>query len=41
MMKNYHQSVEINHNPNWTYIPDHLIESKLLVVPDEAKLMCY
>ena len=22
MMKNYDQSVEINHNPNWRYIPD-------------------
>ena len=23
MMKNYDQSVEIKHNPNWSYIPDH------------------
>ena len=23
MMKNYDQWVEINHNPNWPYIPDH------------------
>ena len=23
MMKNYEHSVEINHNPNWPYIPDH------------------
>ena len=23
MMKNYDQSVEINHNPKWPYIPDH------------------
>ena len=23
MMKNYDQSVEINHNPNWSYIPDY------------------
>ena len=23
MMKNYDQSVKINHNPNWFYIPDH------------------
>ena len=22
-MKNYNESVEINHNPNWLYIPDH------------------
>ena len=23
MMKNYDQSIEINHHPNWPYIPDH------------------
>ena len=23
MMKNYDESVEINHNPNWPFIPDH------------------
>ena len=23
-MKKFYQSVEINHNPNWPYIPDHL-----------------
>ena len=23
MMKNYDQSVKINHNPKWPYIPDH------------------
>ena len=23
MMKNYDQSVEVNHDPNWSYIPDH------------------
>ena len=23
MMKNYNQLVEINHNPNFLYIPDH------------------
>ena len=22
-MKNYNQTVEIDHNPNWSYIPDH------------------
>ena len=22
-MKNYDESVEINHNPKWLYIPDH------------------
>ena len=24
MMKNYDQSVQINHNRNWPYIPDYL-----------------
>ena len=23
MTKNYEESVEIRHNPNWTYIADH------------------
>ena len=23
MTKNYDQSVEISHNPNWSFIPDH------------------
>ena len=23
MIKNYDESVEINHNPNWPNIPDH------------------
>ena len=23
MIKNYDESVEINHNPNWPYTPDH------------------
>ena len=23
MMKNYDQSIEINHNKNWPYIPDY------------------
>ena len=23
MMKNYDQSVEINHNQDWPYLPDH------------------
>ena len=22
MLKNYNQSVELNHNPNWPYIPN-------------------
>ena len=24
MMKNYDESVKINHNPIWSYIPEHL-----------------
>ena len=23
MMKNYDESIKINHNPNWLYIPDY------------------
>ena len=23
MIKNFDESIEINHNPNWSYIPDH------------------
>ena len=30
IMKNYDQSVEINHNPNWLHIPDHLY--RILIV---------
>ena len=30
MMKNYDQSVEINHNPNWPYIPDHFYRILLI-----------
>ena len=30
MMKNYDESVEIKHNPNWHYIPDHLY--KILII---------
>ena len=29
-MKNYDQSVEINHNPNWHYITDH--PYKILII---------
>ena len=29
-MKNYHQSVKINHKPNWRYLPDHLY--KILII---------
>ena len=23
LVKNYDQSIQVNHNPNWPYIPDH------------------
>ena len=29
-MENYDESVEINHNPNWHYIPDHY--HKILII---------
>ena len=29
MMKNYNESLEINHNSNWPYVPDHL--DKILI----------
>ena len=31
MMKNYVESVEINHNPNWPYIPDHHYRISIIV----------
>ena len=30
MVKNYDESVEINHNPNWPYIPHH--PYKILII---------
>ena len=30
MIKNYDQPVEINHNRNWSYIPDHL--SRIVII---------
>ena len=41
MMKNYNQSVEINHNPNWPYIPDHPCRILIIVGQDQGKLICY
>ena len=32
MMKNYDQSVEINHNPNWPFIPDHPYRILIIVL---------
>ena len=30
MMKNYDESVQINHNPNWCYIPDY--PNRILII---------
>ena len=30
MMKNYDESVEIDHNPNWPYIPDHFFRTLII-----------
>ena len=30
-MKTYDQSVETSHNPNWSYIPDHLYRILIIV----------
>ena len=38
-MKNYDQSVEINHNPNLSYIPDH--PYIMLIIDGSGSLMCY
>ena len=37
MMKNYDQSVEINHNPNWPYILDHLYRTLIIGNSGSAK----
>ena len=34
MMKNYDESVEINHHPNWSYIPDH--PHRILTISDSG-----
>ena len=41
MMKNYDISVEINHNPDWPYIPD--CPQRVLTIggSGSSKLMCY
>ena len=41
MMKNYDQSVEINHNPNWPYVSDHPYRILIIGVWDQTNLMCY
>ena len=34
-MRNYDELVEINHNPNWSYIPDHLY--RILIISGSGK----
>ena len=34
MIKNYNQSVEINHNPNWSYIRVH--PYRILIIGDSG-----
>ena len=36
-MKNYDQSVEINHNPNWPCIPDYLCRILIIHVSESGK----
>ena len=36
MMENYDQSVEINHNLNWLYIPDH--PYRILIIADSGSV---
>ena len=37
MMKNYKESVEINLNPNWCYIPDHIYRILTISVSGSGK----
>ena len=37
MIKNYDESVEINHNPNWSYIPDHPFRIVIIVCYGSGK----
>ena len=40
-MRNYDQSVKINHNPNWSYVPDHPYRIQVIGGSGSEKLMCY
>ena len=40
-MKNYDQSVQINHNPNWPYIPDQTYRNLIISGSGSGILMCY
>ena len=41
MMKIYDESVEINHNPNWPYIPYHPYRILIIGGSESVKLMRY
>ena len=41
MMRNYNQSVEVNHNPNWHYISDHLYKVLIIEGSGSGKTYCY
>ena len=37
MIKDYDESVKINHNPNWSYIPDHSYRILIISVSESDK----
>ena len=39
MMKNYDRSVKINHNPSWSYIPDHPYRILIIDSPGSGNLI--
>ena len=41
MMKNYDETVEINHSPNWPYIPDHAFRILIIGGSGSSKTICY
>ena len=41
MMKNYDESVEISHNPNWSHIPDHPYRTLIIGDSGSGKTKCF
>ena len=41
MIQDYDKSVEINHNPNLPYIPDHLYRILIIGDSDQEKVIYY
>ena len=37
-MKNFDESVKINHNPNWLYIPDHPYKTLIIDGSESGKI---